>query len=86
MFPRLSRDLRFVRKLAVSVAKPSVESEFKLGKSLRLHISSSETSSSPRLSDFQYSHYFELRDSVFESLPFLEFRGFGRLKRIRPKS
>ena len=31
-FPRLSRDLTFVSKLAVSLAKPSEEIEFELGK------------------------------------------------------
>ena len=39
-----------------------------------------------RLSNFQNSYSFELRDSVFGSLPFSEFRRFGRLKRIRPET
>ena len=46
----------------------------------RLQISSNETSSSSRFSDFQNSFSFELRDSVFGSLPFSEFRGFVRYK------
>ena len=32
------------------------------------------------------SYSFELQDSVFGSLPFSEFRRFGRFKRIRPKT
>ena len=36
----------------------------------RLQISSNKTSSSSRLSDFQSSFSFELRDSIFGSLPF----------------
>ena len=39
---------------------------------------------SSRLSDFQNSYSFEVRDTVFGSLPFSEFRRFGRFKRIRP--
>ena len=40
--------------------------------------------SSSRLSDFQNSYSFELRDSVFGSLPFSEFKKFVRFERIRP--
>ena len=40
--------------------------------------------SSSRLSDSQNSYSFEVRDTVFGSLPFSEFRKFGRFKRIHP--
>ena len=60
-FSRHSRDLRFVSKLAVSLAEPTLKFEFKRGKWRRLQISSSDTSSrsSPRFSDFQNSYSFE---------------------------
>ena len=69
-FLRLSRALRFVSKFAISLAKPTVELEFKRGKLPRLQISSNQTSSFSRLSDFQNSCSFELRGSVFGRLPF----------------
>ena len=34
--------------------------------------------------EFSELYSFELRDSILGSLPFSEFRRFGRLKRIRP--
>ena len=75
---------RFVNwKTCFSLAKSTVEFKFKRGKSHRSQISSNQFETSPysRLSDFQNSYSFELRDPVFGSLPFSEFR---RFKRIRP--
>ena len=51
-FSRLSRHLRFFSKLAITLARSTVEFEFKRGRWPRLQISSNETTSSSRLSDF----------------------------------
>ena len=57
-----------------------MEFEFERGNWLRREISSSESSSSSRPSDFQNLYSFKLRDSIFGNLPFSEFRGSGRIR------
>ena len=78
----LSRDLRFVSKLVILVwLSPLCSSNSNVANDFVCRFRPMKQFLLQDL-DFQNSHSIELRDSVYESLPFSEFGKFGR---TRPK-
>ena len=72
---RDSRDLRFVSKPAISLAKPTVEFKFKRGKWPRLQISSNETSSAQDSQIFRIHIFLNFEILFFEAYHFQNSEG-----------